>query len=177
MNRIGISLGARVAEAMKLSNYNIENPRTRGWGLSWCRRIVDKANDWESDPLIDLLTVGILRIDPEQRLPAGECLKKGNELGLFNGHTFDTGSTTPKQQTDPQGEISDDDDSITIILGSLWSRAEIISHEDNCRTKSGSPRHASEPSDQWVGKSSQAPVVSRITQIQRASTTIKKRDQ
>ena len=90
------------------------------WGLAWCHRIVDQANDWDSDDLIDLLTIGMLRMKPEERLSAGAYLMKGYDLKLFDGHSLDSGSATPTQQTALQGEISDNDGSTTILLGALW---------------------------------------------------------
>ncbi|KAA6413300.1 MAG: AGC kinase [Lasallia pustulata] len=48
----------------------------QGWGVAWCRRVVDHANDWDPDDLIDLLTTGMLRIIPEERLSASACLTK-----------------------------------------------------------------------------------------------------
>ena len=58
------------------------------WGLAWCRRVVDHVNDWESEDLIDLLTTGMLRMAPEERLSASACLKKGCDLRLFDGHSL-----------------------------------------------------------------------------------------
>lgn len=63
------------------------------WGLSWYRRIVAKANDWESDSLIDLLITSILRISPEERLSIDTYLAKGFELGVFYGYSYNSGIT------------------------------------------------------------------------------------
>jgi len=57
-------------------------------GAAWCQCLVDEANDWDLDPLIDLLTVAMLRIDPEERLPAGQCLKKGAIWSFSMGTTL-----------------------------------------------------------------------------------------
>ncbi len=114
------------------------------WGLAWCRRVVDHANDWDSDALIDLLTTGMLRMRPEERLSAGSCLTKRCDLGLFDGHSLDSGSATPTQQTALQGGISDDDSSTTILLGVLWDTEEENSNHDGKR-RSGrrTPVHTS----------------------------------
>lgn len=88
------------------------------WGLAWCRRIIDYANDWDSDKLMDLLTSGMLRMTPEERLSASACWTKGCDLGLFDGQSLNSGSATPRQTT-AQGDISDDDGSTTILLGAL----------------------------------------------------------
>ena len=105
------------------------------WGLAWCGRVVDHANDWDSDALIDLLTTGMLRMRPEERLSAGACLTKGCDLGLFDHHSVDVGNATPTRQTALQGEISGDDGSTTILLGALWhTEEESTNHDDNSRT-------------------------------------------
>ncbi|KAL9028236.1 MAG: hypothetical protein Q9196_003370 [Gyalolechia fulgens] len=89
------------------------------WGLTWCRRVVYEANDWDSDALIDLLTTSMLQIEPEERLSADACLAKGYDLGLFHDHSRDSGSATPTQQTALPGKSSDDDGTITIRLDAL----------------------------------------------------------
>jgi serine/threonine protein kinase len=138
-----------------------ENPvkGTKEWCLSWCQYIVEQVNDWEDpDRLIDLLK-GMLRIDPEKRHPADECLKKGYNLRLFyDDRTFDTGSATPTQQTAQQGDISDDDGATTIILENLWVPGELSSYEDNHRTMRRSFGVASQ---QWGDNSIQESVESR----------------
>ncbi len=89
-------------------------------GTAWCQCISDKGQRLGFRSPDSLLTMGLLKIDPEERLSAGQCLETGADLGLFNGHDFDTGCVMPTQQMDLQGGISDDDDSTTIILGTLW---------------------------------------------------------
>jgi hypothetical protein len=59
-----------------------KSERTRG--LSWCQHIFDLVNDEDED----------LKMDPKERLPAAKCL---NYLRLFDGQTFNTGSTTPTE--------------------------------------------------------------------------------
>lgn len=101
-----------------------QHTRLKNRGLSWCNRTVDFVNGWDSEPLLDLLTTAMLKMEPNERLSAGQCLKKGYHLGLFDGHTFDSGNVTPTQQAALQHEISDGDDSTTIILGALWGTSE-----------------------------------------------------
>lgn len=113
------------------------------WGLAWCHRVVDHANDWDSDDLIDLLTTGMLRMRPEERLSAGACFTKGCDLGLFDGHSLDSGSVTPRRQTALQGGISNDDGSTTILLGALWDTKESSYHDGNSRTGRRTPEHTS----------------------------------
>ena len=104
------------------------------WGLAWCHRVVDHANDWDSDDLIDLLTTGMLRMRLEERLSAGACFTKGCDLGLLDGHSLGSGSVTPTQQTALQSGISDDDGSTTILLDALWDTKESSNHDDNSQT-------------------------------------------
>lgn len=114
------------------------------WGLAWCRRVVDHANDWDSDDLIDLLTTGMLRMTPEERLSASACLKKGCDLRLFDGHFLDSGSATPTRQTAAQGENSNDDGSATILLGALWdTERENSNHDGDSRAGRCTPNHTS----------------------------------
>jgi len=115
-----------------------------GWGLAWCRRVVTSAIDWESEALIDLLTTGMLRMRPEERLSADVCLAKGCALGLFDGQSLDLGVATPTRQTALQGAISDDDGSTTILLGALWDTEEESSDQDGKgRTGRCTPSHIS----------------------------------
>ncbi|KAI9772280.1 MAG: hypothetical protein M1840_001029 [Geoglossum simile] len=142
-----------------------ESSKMKEWGLSWCSHIIKEVMDWESDPLIDLLRKGILKMDPNERLSAGQCLKEANDLRLYDSDAF--GSTTPIRQTTQQGEIIDDDNSTTIRLGSLWDPEETLTqlgspgysseqrrrNEERCKTRTGIPGTASE---QRGGNSNQA---------------------
>ncbi|KAI4228462.1 MAG: hypothetical protein L6R40_008127 [Gallowayella cf. fulva] len=109
------------------------------WGLTWCRRVVNAANDWESDDvLIDLLTTGMLRMRPEERLSTDACLARGYDLKLFHGHSHACGSATPRdtnKQRTLQDENNDDDGSTTILLRALWDTEKISKHDENSRTE------------------------------------------
>lgn len=113
------------------------------WGLTWCRCIIDEANDWESDVLIDLLVTGILRMRPEDRLSADACLAEGYKLGLFHGHSHKSGTATPTQQTALRGELSNGDGSPTILLDTLWDTEESLKQSANNRTEGRNPDHTS----------------------------------
>lgn len=133
-------------KAIRRKHGQQKNPRLtlENWGLAWCQRVVDHTNDWDSDALIDLLTTGMLRMRPEERLSAGACLTKGCDLGLFDGHSVDSGSATTTRQTALQGETSDDDGSTTILLGALWDTEEKSSnHDGNSRTRRCTPNQTS----------------------------------
>ncbi|KAL8816167.1 MAG: hypothetical protein Q9223_004776 [Gallowayella weberi] len=131
-----VYLGERYTASIDLWQKRGQHKRSKmeEWGHIWCRRIVDKANDWDADNLIDLLVTGMLRMRPEERLSADACLTKGYELGLFHGHSHDYGTATPTQRTALQGETSDDDGSTTILLGALWDTEESSMHIANNRT-------------------------------------------
>ena len=130
-------------EAARQKRRQHKRSKMEEWGLTWCRRIVDKANDWDSEDLIDLLVTGMLRLGPEERLSADACLAKGYELGLFHGHSHDSGTATPTQRTVLQGGTSDDDGSTTILLGALWDTEEGSKHSANNRTGCRNPDHTS----------------------------------
>lgn len=112
------------------------------WGLAWCRRVVNNANDWESDAFIDLLTTRMLRMRPKERLSAGVCLTKGCDLGLFDDQSLNLGNATPTRQTTLQGAISDNDGSTTIVLDALWDTEEKSSNQ-NGKSQTGrcTPNH------------------------------------
>ena len=99
--------------------HNILLSTGQEWGVAWCRGVVDHANSWSSDHLIDLLTTGMLRITPKERLSASACLTKGYQVGLFDDHFAGSRSAIPRQ-TALQGDIGDDDGSITIIMSAIW---------------------------------------------------------
>ena len=121
--------------------------RVQEWGVTWCRRIVDYANDWKSDDLIDLLTTGMIRIAPEERLSARACLTKGCHVGLFDGQSVDSRSATPRSIA-LQGKSSDDDSSTTILLGTLWDTVEEnLNYNGGSRTGHSLPNHTSEALD------------------------------
>ena len=136
--------GLPKASRQRRGQHKNSRPMLEEWGLAWCHCVVDNANDWDSDALIDLLTTGMLRMRPEERLSAGACLTKGSNLGLFNGYSLNSGSATPTRQTALQGEISDDDGSTTILLGALWDTEEESSnHDGNSRKGCCTPDHTS----------------------------------
>ncbi|KAI9777434.1 MAG: hypothetical protein M1816_004724 [Peltula sp. TS41687] len=121
------------------------------WGLTWCHRIVNHLNNWESDDLAELLTIGMLQMKPEDRLSAVACVQKGYDLGLFDAHFIGSESTTPTRQTALQGGISDGDGdgstTVTIIPGALWGTEETSKYDDNAsdngRTRCYNPKQSS----------------------------------
>ena len=94
--------------------------------------------------MIDLLTTGMLRITPEERLSASSCLTIGYHAGLFDGHFAGLGSATPRQ-TALQGEIGDDDGSTTILVSALWDTVgESSYHDGNSQTGCNHPNRTFE---------------------------------
>ncbi len=136
-----------LSKALRQRHEQQKNSSTilKEWKLAWCDRVVDHANDWNSDVLINLLTTGMLRMRFEERLSADVCLTKECDLGFFDDHSLDSKSVTLTRQTTLQSEISDDDDSITILLDALWNmKKKSLNHDDNNRIKRCTFEHTSE---------------------------------
>jgi serine/threonine-protein kinase Chk2 len=56
-------------------------PNNAGYaGRRWCYRIVEKANDCESEDLIDFLSTAMLVMDPKLRHSAQDCYKEASRL-------------------------------------------------------------------------------------------------
>ncbi|KAL8654598.1 MAG: hypothetical protein Q9210_001411 [Variospora velana] len=49
-------------------------------GLPWCQKIVNLLHDWDSDPLVDLLSSAMLVIEPGSRLCARECWQQALQV-------------------------------------------------------------------------------------------------
>lgn len=49
-------------------------------GLMWCRQIIEKLKDCYSNDLLELLSTGMLVLNPERRLPAKECWERALRL-------------------------------------------------------------------------------------------------
>ena len=165
-------LGAMVLEyayglkQLKRSRKDNDKRAMNEWGLSWCQYIIKQADEWDSDsdPLISLLRTGILKMNPKERLSAGQCLKRANDPKLSDSRTF--GSATPILQTAPLSEVSHDNVSTTIILGALLNPAEASGCENNRRTQVSSLGQASE---RRGSNSIQAPVELRTAKVLSAS--------
>ncbi|CAF9939546.1 MAG: hypothetical protein HETSPECPRED_001811 [Heterodermia speciosa] len=67
--------------------------------LTWCRGLVEDIEDLGSEPLIDLLSRGMLRMNASERLSARACLAKGSVSGVFNESTPSLGTATPTGTT------------------------------------------------------------------------------
>lgn len=123
------SLGVIVLEYVYNLPTQHQQARTNGGaagrelGLAWCRRLVEHAKDWDSDPLIDLLTHGMLRMKARERLSAGACLTKGSELGLFNESSLGSGGTTLTRTRALASEAQNEEETPTVIMGALWDAA------------------------------------------------------
>ncbi|KAI9842956.1 MAG: hypothetical protein M1837_006693 [Sclerophora amabilis] len=107
-----------------------KNTRAR----SWCLRIVDEIKRGNSDPLRDLLYGHMLRIDPKERLHAGQCLEKGSEIGLFDGPVSAIGYATPTQQTAPNVLANNEDGSTTIVMEGIWGTQTSSDNHEDVRT-------------------------------------------
>ncbi|KAL8650293.1 MAG: hypothetical protein Q9210_003912 [Variospora velana] len=102
----------------------------REQGLAWCRRLVEYANDWDPDPLINLLTRGMLQMEASQRLSAGACLTRAYELGLFDKPSASSERTTPTRPTVLTSGMRNEEETPTIVTGALWDEARDGSNDD-----------------------------------------------
>ena len=75
----------------------------------------------------------------EERLYANACLTQSYDLGLFDGYTIESGTTTPTQHPVQQGEINRDDGSI--LMGALWSTGETSNENGQNRPEYYSAQH------------------------------------
>jgi serine/threonine protein kinase len=73
--------------------YGLPDCHRRDVGLSWCNKIIERLNDWDSDPLIDFLSTAMLIIDPKWRHSARNCWVQALELSGW----FESRSPTPTQ--------------------------------------------------------------------------------
>ena len=120
-------------------------------GVSWCQSLIESADDWESDPLIDFLTMHMLKWNPQERLPAAECLKTASEINLFSGSIAQTGDLTPRLQPVHGTDYIDIEEASTIIspLSHLeaLSRNVRASRNEGCMPQSARSSPLSIPSD------------------------------
>ena len=86
----------------------------RPWGYAWCNVLIVKANDEDSDILIDFLTGHMLRRKPQERLSAAKCLHRAAEIGLFSATSYRTGEVTPRLQPHRGTDIHPEDASIMV---------------------------------------------------------------
>ncbi|KAK4985842.1 hypothetical protein LTR50_005696 [Elasticomyces elasticus] len=69
----------------------------------WCKRVVEWAEDWEPDGLVEYLTENMLQVDPRRRSSASECLKKASEVyysyqGLIYTRDHEVECATPTEK-------------------------------------------------------------------------------
>ena len=100
-------------------------------GLAWCRSLVEYANDWDSDGLVDLLVTAMLRMEPQARLSADACLKKGHELGVFEKSSMSSGCATPTRTKPPASAVRNEEETPTIIEGPLWHARRVSANHDD----------------------------------------------
>lgn len=99
-------------------------------GLAWCHGLIEYANDWDPDRLIDLLTTEMLRMDARQRLSARTCLTRAHEWGLFDDPSAGSGRTTPTRPTVLTSGTRNEEETPTIVVGALWDAAREGSNYD-----------------------------------------------
>ena len=62
--------------------YGLPECRQKTNPLSWCRKIVKTVEDWDSDSLVDLLSIKMLKTDLQDRMSVSDCLKKTLNLNF-----------------------------------------------------------------------------------------------
>ncbi|KAI9778186.1 MAG: hypothetical protein M1816_004238 [Peltula sp. TS41687] len=111
-------------------------------GPAWCRHLVDYANDWDLDVLIDLLTTRMLRMEPRERLSADACLRKAYDLGLFDNPSVPPGGATLTQQTTLESSAGNEEGSPPIIVGAIWDAERKCHDIDGQAGRSASDHHS-----------------------------------
>ena len=71
-----------------------------GTGLPWCREIIKRAEDWDSDVLLNLLLTAMLAIDPRKRLPARKCWEQALQLSVPSQSRCATPTQTSYSKSD-----------------------------------------------------------------------------
>ncbi|KKZ64590.1 hypothetical protein EMCG_09486 [[Emmonsia] crescens] len=70
-------------------------------GISWCNRIIDRANTYNNEDLMNFLMTHMLVLKPEARSSAKACLKAVEDLPV----RFRDGSRTPTQASSAEGVL------------------------------------------------------------------------
>lgn len=86
--------------------------------LFWCRDQTLKTVNKTNKRLIKILKTGMLKMDPKERLSAGDCLRR-IETDLLNNHILDNGVITQTRKTALRDEVADTNDATTTISGVL----------------------------------------------------------
>lgn len=120
--------------------YGLPKPSRKSKGPSWCEDIIRRALDWDSDPLIDFLCANMLKMKPQDRLSASDCLESALALRLFDTGLPQTGCATPKAVAS-QHDCSGGTGSTTVILNALWKDA--AKSMNNVENRLGSPESTS----------------------------------
>lgn len=128
-------------------------PKFLNW-RNWCQDIFNHAQqmDGASDPLLNILQTGMLRMEAEERLSAHECLKRV-KTDLFSNDNLDIGGTTRAEGTTLRCEIADKKSSVTVMRGALQSKEptrvaytmlQRTAQQDKVIDDSSSPSHQDE---------------------------------
>ncbi|MCJ1255217.1 hypothetical protein MMC24_003033 [Lignoscripta atroalba] len=123
-----------------------EQEWNKHWSKCWSKALIEKVNDLNEngDKVIDIL-IHMVKINPQERFTADQCLEKGCDNGVFrkryNGDIVDEDTSevnslddeipTPTQQSPRETGSGADIGSLatTILEGDLWG--EIESRQEN----------------------------------------------
>ena len=103
------------------ANMTISNDKPKELVQAWSRRVVNHASKFGSDSLLDLLTTGMLRIDPLRRFSAASCLMRGRSTALFPSQSVNSGNATRRASQMSLRERSAQDGSTNVLLDALGS--------------------------------------------------------
>ncbi|TVY64158.1 Maternal embryonic leucine zipper kinase [Lachnellula suecica] len=78
----------------------------RDVGLYWCKKIIKRVNDWDSDPLLDFLSTAMLVIKPEKRLPTRKCWEQALQLSALSQSRCPTPTEASYSASDCLKEVS-----------------------------------------------------------------------
>ena len=79
----------------------------QGRGLEWCKNVMDEANSWESESMIDFLRNYMIVWNPEQRYSAGACLDFLNGLSMSQRYNV---APTPASYAEEDAGYSEEDE-------------------------------------------------------------------
>ncbi|KIW39692.1 uncharacterized protein PV06_08282 [Exophiala oligosperma] len=124
-----------------------ERRKTQPQFFIWCSSIIEAAEDWESDPMIDFLKSHMLKLEPTDRRSAADCLTTAHEIGLFEEIALRTGNLTPRREPAQVPDDIDAEEASTIKEPLEEIDGTAASHEG----------HASQPSHSGPRVSENAP--------------------
>ena len=79
----------------------------QGRGLEWCKKVMDEANSWDPESMIDFLRNYMIVWNPEQRCSAGACLDLLNGLSMSQRYNV---APTPASYAEEDADYAEEDE-------------------------------------------------------------------